>query len=325
MRKMGTPSLRESVMLGVLTGAGVLIRPTAALLPLVIVMFRWKSGVPFRTNARSLSVVAVIALFVVSPWLARNYAEFHRASLTSNTGVNFWIGNHQGANGSYSYPAKNNPLVHVTDDFERSDLGFKLGTEFILTHPLECLAVEGEKFAHFFSADYWLLTTIEYKPEWAGEQIAGGMFARLSVVNILILHLPVVAVILLGTFGLVCPAVKDERSIFFLRAVVLYWLAAHLIFYADARYRFPIMPLFMLAAAYGWFILIERRYQRRHVRLMTFAVLCLVYIAGWLGEIITLRSKSTSAQPVAERILSDDEFKFVAQSTQGEFSVPNTR
>ena len=297
------PSLRESILLGVLTGVGVLIRPTAALVPLVIVLYRWKNGAPFRANMRSLVVVAAVACIAVSPWLARNYAEFHRASLTSNAGVNFWIGNHSGANGAYSFPEKDNPLIAVADNFDRSDAGFKLGIEFIRSHPLEFLFVEGKKIAHFFAADYWLLTTMEYKPEWSNAQSAGMIFSRLSIADILILHLPYIAVILLGTFGLVCPAGRDEKKFFLLRAFILYWIAVHLIFYADARYRFPIVPIFVLGAAYGWFIVREKTFQRTRMRLLTFSILCFLYAAGWLGEIITLRAKSASFQPVAERVL----------------------
>ena len=55
------PSLRESLMLGVLTGIGVLIRPTAALLPLAIALYRWKNGTPFPVNMRSLAVAAAAA------------------------------------------------------------------------------------------------------------------------------------------------------------------------------------------------------------------------------------------------------------------------
>ena len=318
------PLWRDSLMLGVLTGVGVLIRPTAALLPLVFVVYRWKNGIPFRANMRSFAFVAAVAFLAVSPWLARNFHEFHRASLTSNAGVNFWIGNHQGANGAYSFPEQGNPLVPVTDDFDRSDLGFKLGLDFIRSHPLEFLLLEGKKFAHFFAADYWLLTTMEYKAEWANIQNSGSIFSRLSIADIVVLHLPYVAVILLGTFGLVCSAKKDERSIFLLRALVLYWIGVHLIYYADARYRFPIVPIFILAASYGWFILREKTFQRAKMQLLTFTLICLIYVAGWLGEIFTLRSRSASFQPVAEQVIPANQQRFGIQFTNKQGYTPNT-
>ncbi len=315
----------ESIILGLLTGLGMLIRTTMALIPLVIFLYRWRDGNPFKTNVRSLAILATTALITVSPWLVRNYAVFHRVSFTSNAGVNFWMGNHSGASGAYSFPKENNPLIAAADDFDRSDLGFKLGIEFIRTHPLESVIIEGRKIAHFFAADYWLLMTMEYKPEWAYAQNAAAVFTQLSIVDIVILHLPYVAVILFGTFGLVCPACKDEKNFLFLRALLLYWLAVHLLFYADARYRFPIVPIFILAAVYGWFILREKIFQRTKMRLLAFTLLCLLYVAGWLGEIITLHSKAVTLQPVAERLLSKRDQGFESQSTDIKHCASKTR
>jgi hypothetical protein len=144
-------------------------------------------------------------------------------------------------------------------------------------------------------------------------------------VDILILHLPYVAVILFGTFGLACPAGKDEKKFFFLRALLLYWLAVHLVFYADARYRFPIVPIFILAAAYGWCILREKTFQRTKTRLLVLTLLCLLYVAGWLGEIITLRSKAITLQPVAERVFSKSEQGVGSQGSVFQSPVPKTR
>ena len=205
----------QFIILGALTGLGMLMRTTVALVPLVIFLYRWKNGVSLKTNVRSLAIVAITALIIVSPWLIRNYVEFHRVSFTSNAGVNFWMGNHSGASGAYSFPKENNPLITVADDFDRSDLGFKLGIEFVRTHPLESVIIEGKKIAHFFAADYWLLMTMEYKPEWASAQNAAAVFARLSIVDILILHLPYAAVLLLGTFGLTCLGKQRRKKFLF--------------------------------------------------------------------------------------------------------------
>jgi 4-amino-4-deoxy-L-arabinose transferase-like glycosyltransferase len=317
--------LAESVILGVLTGLGMMLRTTMALIPLVIFLCRWKSGTPVKPNVRSLAILAAAAFIMVSPWLVRNYAVFHRVSFTSNAGVNFWMGNHAGASGAYSFPKENNPLAAVADDFDRSDLGFKLGFEFIRTHPLESAVTEVKKIAHFFAADYWLLVTMEYRPEWASAKNASAVFARLSIVDILVLHLPYAAVLLLGTFGLICPARKDEEKFFFLCALLVYWLAVHLVFYADARYRFPIVPIVILAAAYGWFILRENTFQRTKIRLLAFTLLCIIFVGGWLGEIFTLRSKAVAHQPVAERLLSKSEQGFGSQSTDIERFPPKTR
>jgi hypothetical protein len=166
--------------------------------------------------------------------------------------------------------------------------------------------------------------TMESKSEWASAQNAAAVFARLSIVDIVILHLPYAAVLLLGTFGLICSARKDEKIFFFLRALLLYWLAVHLVFYADARYRFPIVPIFILAAAYGWYILREKTFQRTKMRLLVLTLLCLLYVAGWLGEIITLQSKAITLQPAAERVFSKNEQSVGSQRLVFQSPVPKT-
>ncbi|MGA7159896.1 MAG: glycosyltransferase family 39 protein [Bacteroidota bacterium] len=293
----------QFIILGVLTGLGMLLRSTAACLPFVIFLNRWRCSISFRTNVRSLIVIAAAALITVSPWIARNYIQFHTLSFTSNGGVNFWIGNHHGANGTFSFPKENNPLEAAKDEFDRSQLGYKLGFEFIATHPFELVVLEGKKVAHFFAADYWLLMVMDYKPEWASLQRASAIYSQFSPADVIVLHLPYVVVILVGTFGLVCPAGKDEKKFFFLRSLLLFWLTMHLIFYAGARYRFPVVPIFILAAAYAWYVVRENSFQRTKLRLLLFAFLCLLYFAGWLGEYFMVRSKAAGIQSVTEQVL----------------------
>ncbi len=296
--------LRNNLILGVLIGVSALVRPTILLFPILIFLWRWRDGVPLRTNSRALVVVGFAAFLALSPWLVRNYVEFQRVSLTSNVGVNFWIGSHQDASGAYSFPQKNNPLIDVKDDFERSDLGIRLGLEFVRTSPINYGIVVARKFVRFFSVDYWLMMTMQYKPEWASAPNSATIFAQLSPVVLIILHLPYVIVLFLGTFGMSCNAAGDEKKFFILRSLLLYWLFAHLIFFADARYRFPIMPVVILAGAYGWFVLRAKHFQCTKLRIAAFTILCSIFIFGWIGEYVTIRSKIIPARVEIENLNS---------------------
>lgn len=280
--------LRNNLILGVLIGVSALIRPTILLFPVLIFLWRWKDRVPFKVNFGALVVIGLAALLALSPWLVRNYVEFQRVSVTSNVGVNFWMGSHENAGGAYSFPQKNNPLIDVKDDFERSDLGFRRGFEFIMASPVDYAIVVARKFIRFFSVDYWLMITMQYKPEWAAAPNSATIFAQLSPVILIILHLPYVIVLFLGTFGMVCNAAEDEKKLVIVRSLFLYWLFAHLIFFADARYRFPIMPMVILASAYGWTILRARHFQRTKLHIAAFTILCSIFIFGWIGEYVMI-------------------------------------
>ena len=281
-------NVRNDLLLGALIGIGVLFRSPIGLLPFVILIYRWKAGFSTRQILRSGALMFLAMFLVLLPWLVRNYIEFQKVTVTSNGGVNFWIGNHPDASGSYSFPYSNNPLAVIDDDFQRSDVGTKLAFEFIREHPVDELVIVGKKFAHFFAADYWLMMTMDFKPEWVHPAHAVTVFRQLSLTNGLILHVPYIIVLLLGTFALICHSGDDENVFFFLRTILLYWLAVHLVFFADARYRFPVVPIFVLAAAYGWFLIQERKFVFTLRRALVLGLICLLYLSGWTGEILTL-------------------------------------
>jgi len=284
----GEGGLSTDIAIGVSVGVAVLFRSPVGLFPLVIFLYRWKLGVRSDRLVRSAGVIFLAMFVVLSPWLVRNYEVFHRWTVTSNGGVNFWIGNHEHASGSYSFPSVDNPLAVVDDDFERSDLGVKLAFAFILAHPGEEGAIVAKKFAHFFAADYWLMMTMEFRPEWAHPAHAVTVFRQLSLLHAVVLHLPYIAVLLLGTFAVVCCPGTDRNTFFLFGGTFLYWLFIHLIYFADARYRFPIVPLLILSAAYGWFMVRERTFVASRPRILIFSLLVLLFVAGWVGEIVIL-------------------------------------
>jgi hypothetical protein len=166
---------------------------------------------------------------------------------------------------------------------------------------------------------------MEYKQEWAHPNNAGSVFRQLSLLNVFILHLPYVIVLLLGTLGLVCPAWKDEKTFFFFRSLLLYWLGVHLIFIADARYRFPVVPIFILAAAYGWHAMRERSFFLTRGRIAVILILCLLYFGGWIGEIVTISRQRIAAFPSSYQVRSKIDPSLSSRVTSCNSDTPNTR
>jgi hypothetical protein len=135
------------------------------------------------------------------------------------------------------------------------------------------------------------MMTIQYKTEWASAPNAATILGQLSAPLLIVLHFPYVVVVFLSVFGLVCNAPEDENKLFPFRSLLLCWLLIHLAFYADARYRFPIIPVAVLAASYGWCILRANTFGRTKLRIAVVSILCLLFIGGWIGEYVTIRSK----------------------------------
>lgn len=292
--------LWNNVLLGLLLGIAVLIRTTALIVPFAVFIYRLGQKQRWMVNLGRLAFTYGVILIVLSPWIIRNYAQFDRIALTSNGGVNFWMGNHSGASGSYSFPMTGNPLHMVEDEFARSDLGYRLGVEFIVSKPLEFTVLLGKKFAHFFAADYWLMTTIEYNPLWKNYPNAATVFSELSMWNILVIHLPFMAVLLLCTVGLIFHKLDDSRPILFFCSLVVTWLMVHLVFYAGARYRFPVVPFFIITAAYGFHLIRARTLRLSKLRTGACALITLIFITGWIVEFCTIQKKKTPNEQVRE-------------------------
>ena len=284
-------SWKMSIAAGIVLGAATLVRPTVLLLPGAVFVVRWMSGWKPPENLKALGISAGAALLILSPWIIRNEDRFGHITLTSNTGVNFWIGTHSGASGSYSFP-ENNPLSDVKDEFSRSDLGIRLGAQFIRERPLEYGVILAKKWAHFFSVDYWLLLSMHYQPDFRLAPRAGVVFSRFPLPDLLVLHVPFAAVLLLATFGLCFHARGDRLGILFLFAPVTYWILVHLAFYASARYRFPVVPLLMAGGAYGADILLRRVYVRTPLRRAAFCFFALLFVSGWTAERVIIRREA---------------------------------
>ena len=280
-------SWNTGIVAGIVLGAATFVRPTILLLPAAVFIVRWMTGWKPGENLKALGITAGTALLILSPWLIRNGDQFGRVTLTSNTGVNFWIGAHSGAGGSYSFP-ENNPLLAVDGEFDKSDLGMKLGIEFIRDRPLAYGMILAKKWAHFFSVDYWLLLSLHFQPEFRLAHKAGVVFSRFPLTDVLALQVPFASVLLLATFGLCCHAGGDRRGILFLFAPCAYWILVHLAFYASARYRFPVVPLFMIGGAYGADMLLRRAYTRTRLRAAVFCFFALLFTAGWTAERIII-------------------------------------
>lgn len=153
------------VAAGLAIGVASLIRP-AALSLLVVVPFAMRPrGAPWAAVARGTLLVALAATLVLTPWVARNAARVGAATVSTNAGLNFWIGNHEGASGGWGMPTADAFPSISTDlqEQERHDYrhGLELGWRFIREQPLDVLALLPFKAYYLYTNDAEAVTTTE--------------------------------------------------------------------------------------------------------------------------------------------------------------------
>ncbi len=283
---------RRFVLSGVVAGCAVLSRSTAMLLPLTVLVLPSLSGRLSVERVRPFAITAGVMLLILAPWMIRNEAMFDRFALTSNGGVNFWMGNHSGASGSYSFPP-GNPLDLVTDDFERSDLGYRLGLDFWRDEPVAAIILTSKKIAHFFAADYWMATVQTTTADWRPPDRAVKEFRQLPLSLLAALQFPFVAIMICAIPGFVLLSRNARRTWMPVIIVCVLWIGAHVVMYGGARYRFPLYPFFTIAAVQGWqFIFRDRSVSHSRFQIILLSLISFVLLAGWVAEAWILFSSS---------------------------------
>ncbi len=299
----------HNIVLGLLIGLMVLVRTVAGLLPLIVFWYRFRGHGSWKRNIAALCYIAVGASLLVGPWILRNHAEFGQWTMTNNMGINFWMGNHHGASGGYSYPTVDNPLESAPNDFVRSEIGTRLALEFIRDHPLEEAYLVVKKFGLLVASDYHMALSISCRPELLDGPRGAYLFRQIPPWTFLVHQIPFAAVLLLALVGLILAPPEQNRAFFLLRAIPLYWLVVHLIYYGGARYRFPIDGLLILAAVYGWHLLRTKTYYSTRVRKYSLIMLLAAVVAAWGAEQYVVRTASpppTSSHPAPSSSLRLD-------------------
>jgi hypothetical protein len=235
---------------GLFTGAGALGAPVALTLPApflaidLLLRRSWK-----RALVRTLLVGAAAAA-VVAPWTYRNWRVLGAfVPVSTNGGVNLWMGNNADADGCYNFPTSPaNPLYMVRDEVRRDRLGRRLAWDYIRRHPVTFVKLTVPKFANLYAVD---TSAFQYGEKRYGVDVAVSARrfpARFSQGLYALLWL-----------GFIVGLFKKRRQIFSsiegklplaaLLTVPVFLTGVYLVFVSLDRYHFPMLPFMAVAAA----------------------------------------------------------------------------
>ncbi len=235
---------------GLLTGAGALGAPVALTLPVpflaldLLLRRNWK-----RALARGL-LVAVAASAVVAPWTYRNWRVLGAfVPVSTNGGVNLWMGNNADADGCYNFPTSSaNPLYLVRDEVRRDRLGRELAWDYIRSHPGTFVKLTVPKFANLYATD---TSAFQYGDKRYGiDEVASARRfpARLAQGLYALLWLGFIV----GLFkqrGRIFSSVGGKLPLAALLAVPAFLTGVYLVFVSLDRYHFPMLPFMAVVAA----------------------------------------------------------------------------
>ena len=270
IRSRNCPSAGKSFAAGLLLGISYLFRPTVLLFGFCAVLLARRLFGPLESVwAKCLAAFVIGLALPLGMFGMRNLAAAGKMAFTVNTGgINFFIGNNRHATGTYMHfqdIESGNPLTQV-DDYRRAagriahrELsvdeagGFwrKQAVRYIFSNPGEWLSLEARKLLRFFS------------PYEGAQNVSYYYFLERSSLLRLCSFLSYSFLCAFGLIGMSLALSGGAHAADRFTAIVLsaYWLAylaACLLFFVTAEYRFaalPVVIVFMGAAfkaVRGW-------------------------------------------------------------------------
>ncbi|MBW2278941.1 MAG: glycosyltransferase family 39 protein, partial [Deltaproteobacteria bacterium] len=268
LRAERSPSFVLWILAGVCLGLSVLARPNVLLLALLVppwIVFALKDRLQLKRAALAAALFLVGTAAIVLPVTARNHAVGDDAVLVSSQGgVNFYIGNGPDAIGSFRVP-QIFPKTRADDPLQQQE-AYRAYAEHRT----------GEQLKPSEVSDFWVDETWDHIGNAPGAWTALlvkklGLFVNHYEIGnsrdyessrqfSVVLELP------LFGFGVICPlallglvvAARRLRRAFLLYAMVVVYAVSLVVFFVLAHYRMPVVPFFVIFAAFGLAWLLER-------------------------------------------------------------------
>ncbi|NKB70393.1 MAG: phospholipid carrier-dependent glycosyltransferase [Candidatus Latescibacteria bacterium] len=232
LRWAAAPTTTGAIGLGLLLGLAALCKAVIlAWLPLLLWVMARHPRLPFRSGLAHATLSTLAAIVLIAPWTWRNAVIENRfIPISSNAGINLFIGHEPNATGVYRegtdyrllFAEFTSAAPHPVD---KDRLGVRLVLQGCLADPGRCLGLALRKTLHFWN------------PLAPGESVLRQTVALLSCGPVL----------LLGLWGL--SRLWHQDAFWLIASLGIALTAVHALFFAHIRFRLPLDAALMLPAA----------------------------------------------------------------------------
>ncbi|AEJ43041.1 glycosyltransferase family 39 protein [Alicyclobacillus acidocaldarius] len=251
----GPPRFRWLAVAGAMMGLACDVRPIPLAFPAFLFVYEWWMANPAGTSpamrmasraARALLRVLCVAIFMfvaILPVTLRNrIAMGHFVLVSTNGGTNLWQGVH--VNGGYwwSYNPYVNPLVQVTNEITKNELGEHLAEQYILHHPWKTFLNGWIKIFDLYKNDV--------NANWYTFRMSVRFHSWLHAIDACttVAYWVLMCLSLLGIAYTWRRHRDARRWSALLLTFIVYYTCFFFFFPAWDRFRYPLMPLFSVFA-----------------------------------------------------------------------------
>lgn len=218
----------------------------------------------------------------ISMIVVRNFIVTHDlVILTSNGGINFYLGNNPNSPGVFVNPTEFDYYSDLSGQkyaekilgrdlkpSEASNYWFERGLEFIINNPFDAAALTIKKLTMFIGEN-----------ENPQSSIMDVDFARENYSKIL--RLPLINFLIVSIFGIagIVLSLREKQKYSLHYLFIICYALGTIIFFVNGRFRIALVPLIIVFAAHGLSMSIEYIKSKNYNKLSTPAVTMLAAIA----------------------------------------------
>lgn len=228
---------------GAVIGWGTLIYPLAAVFPIIVLTVDVFNRLPWKRIVLRVLLAAALTAAVVAPWSYRNGRVFHAfVPISTNSGVNLWIGNNPHATGGFSYPlSRTNPVYMTKGELAADRVGRELAWFFMKDQTTNTVLLSVPKFVFLYADD---ISAFQYEllPKGVKPAIAAqGWRARLAQGCYALFGIAFVwGLLRLGRSRKAIPRGGWAYAALLVWPVIL--TLEYLVFFGSDRFHFPMIP-----------------------------------------------------------------------------------
>lgn len=254
-------STRRAALAGALFGAALLVRSTAVLVPIAIVVLL---VLPYRDlrALRTAAVFVAIAYLTLVPWVVRNEVVMKTLALSTNGGLTLWLGDNPRATGGNSVTGGARPNWEIgtsASEVASNQLRTRQSLAFMVHDFRRWLRLTPAKFRYLFKWSSGSLERSLDKPttnpqKATGPRALGPNEARLvSALRQLYPALRVLNFVWwpLAVIATAAAVIKRRPGAALVALIVGFWIVMHItVIHGQFRYMLSVQPLLM--APLGW-------------------------------------------------------------------------
>jgi hypothetical protein len=247
----------RAAIVGMILAAACYVRPTAGLIPVLLLILRYLSTRKVKENILATGIMLAVMGLLIAPWSIRNTQAFGQfVTISTNGGANLWMGNNPASNGGFMELP---PETRGMNEAERDKYLKSLAIDHIKDQPFLFAKRTVQRLITTYDRES---IGVAWNEPGLVTRYGTGILMPLKVLNQLY-WLPMLG---LGLIGAILLGMQRGWTAALFHPTILFWgyvTAIHAVIVAQDRYHFPAIPMIAMLAAFALIAGFDRLRQRK--------------------------------------------------------------